>query len=230
MFNLTPKRVMEISDGIIAHYPDIIWSFRGRADQVTEEMARRAKKAGCVQMMFGVEAAKDEDLRAIKKRVTTTQIVNALRICKKVGIETSTNWIIGLPVHRSAQDILDLLNFAIYCGSDYAQFNILIPYEGTELFMEGVRRNILPASFWREYVLNPKPYAYIPYWNEYLDREKLSQLLKMCYHKFYFRPFKIVNHILRIKSLNHFKSKLRGALTIMGFGGFKRSRTSCEMG
>ena len=227
MFNLTPKRVMEISDRIIAQYPDIIWSFRGRADQVTEEMAVKAKKAGCVQMMFGIEAAKDEDLKAIKKKITTKQLVDSIALCKKLGIETSTNWIIGLPMHKSAQDILDLMDFAINSGSDYAQFNILIPYEGTEIFADGVKRNILPANFWREYMLNPTPNAYIPIWEEHLSRDELSKLLKQCYRKFYLRPSKVIDNLFRLRGYSHFKAKLRGMLTVMGLtGGFKREESS----
>lgn len=225
MFNIKPKRAIEISDAIIEKFPDIIWSFRGRVDQVTEEMALKAKRAGCVQMMFGVEAANDEDLKAIKKRITTQQVINAIRICKKVGVETSTNWIIGLPVHKSSRDVLDLLDFAIKCGSDYAQFNMLIPYDGTEIFNDGVKKNVLIANFWKDYVLNPIPNAYIPMWDEHLSREELSKLLKHCYHKFYLRPSKIIKNILRLKSYSHFKAKLRGMLTILGLvGGFKREK------
>lgn len=222
MFNLTPKRVMEISDAIISVYPDIIWSFRGRVDQITDEMVRKAKKAGCRQIMFGVEAARDEDLRAIKKRITTAQVMNSIAICRKVGIETSTNWIIGLPTHKSRQDVLNLLDFAIKTGCEYAQFNILIPYEKTEIFDEGLKRKILPPNFWKDYVLNPILNAYIPIWEEYLSREDLSELLKICYQRFYLRPGRIFANVLKVRSLPHFKSKLRGMLTVMGFGGYKR--------
>lgn len=226
MFNISPKRVVEISDVMIKKFPDIIWSFRGRADQVTEEMAVKAKKAGCVQMMFGIEAAKDEDLKAIKKKITTKQLVDSIALCKKLGIETSTNWIIGLPVHKSAQDILDLMDFAINSGTDYVQFNILIPYAGTEIYELGIKKNILPPRFWNEYVLNPVPHAYIPVWDEYLSREELSELLKVCYRGFYLRPSYILKSALKVRSYSHFRTLLRGMLTIMGFGGFRRKEAA----
>lgn len=226
MFNLTPKRVMDISDAIMAQYPDIIWSFRGRVDQVTEEMVRKAKKAGCRQILFGVEAAKDEDLKAIKKKITTSQVINAIRICKEMGIETSTNWLIGLPTHKNRKDILALLDFAIKSGSDYAQFNILIPYSDTELFADGVKKKILPSNFWSEYALNPVPNAYIPIWDEHLSRKELSELLKICYKRFYLRPSNVIKNVLRVRSFSQFKAKFKGMLTVMGFGGFKREKVS----
>lgn len=226
MFNLKPKRVIEISDAIIERFPDIVWSFRGRADQVTEEMLKKAKKAGCRQIMFGIEAAKDEDLKAIKKKITTKQFIDSISLCKKLGIETSTNWIIGLPTHRRRQDVLDLLNFAIKSGCDYAQFNILIPYAGTEIFEEGVKRKILPSDFWKNYLFNPTPNAYIPIWDEHLSRKELSELLKICYKRFYLRPSNVIKNVLRVRSLSQFKTKFKGMLTVMGFGGFKREKVS----
>ncbi|MFA5336818.1 MAG: radical SAM protein, partial [Candidatus Omnitrophota bacterium] len=228
MFNINPKRVIDISDSIIKQFPDITWSFRGRVDQVSEDMVKKAKQAGCRQIMFGVEAAKDEDLKAIKKKINTQQVINAIKICRKLGLETSTNWIIGLPTHKTRQDIIDLLNFAIKTGTDYAQFNILIPYAETEIFNDGVERRVLPQNFWNEYVLNPTPNAYIPIWEEHLSREELSALLKICYHKFYLRPSNIVKNILKIKSFSHFKTKFKGMLTVLGFGGFKREKAQKE--
>ena len=93
------------------------------------------------------------------------------------------------------------------------------------MFDEGVKKKILPPDFWNEYVLNPTPNAYIPIWEEYLSREELSELLKICYRKFYLRPSKILEHISRVRSISQFKSKFRGMLTVMGFGGFKREKT-----
>ncbi|MDP3788789.1 MAG: radical SAM protein [Candidatus Omnitrophota bacterium] len=222
MFNLTPGRVIEISDVIIEKLPGIIWSFRGRVDQVTEEMLIRAKKAGCVQIMFGMEAAKNDDLKSIKKRVTTEQFRKSIALCKKAGIETSSNWIIGLPCHKSRQDVLDLIDFVIKSNTDYTQFNILVPYAGTELYREGVKKGILSENFWNDYVSNPTPNAYAPYWSEYMSREELSELLKMCFHKFYLRPSKIIDHVFKLKSISQFGVKFKGVLYLLGAGGFKR--------
>lgn len=224
MFNITPKRAIEISDGIIERFPDIIWSFRGRADQITEEMVQKIKKAGCTQVMFGLEAAADEDLKAIKKSITIEKFLRGVALCKKAGIKTSANYIIGFPMHKTRQDILDLLKFSIKSGTDYAQYNILLPYAGTEIYNEGVQRKIISADFWHNYILNPQPNAYIPIWEEHLSREELSQLLKMCYQKFYLRPANIMKKIIEIRSFTQFKMQFMGMLTVMGFGGFSRKK------
>ncbi|MGA2916327.1 MAG: radical SAM protein [Sedimentisphaerales bacterium] len=227
MFNITPKRVMDISDAILATFSDIAWAFRGRADQVTKEMAIKAKKAGCIQMMFGLEVTTDEHLRMIKKQITTKQLIDSVAICKKAGISTSSNYIIGFPFHKSRRDVLDVIDFAIKCGSNYAQFNILLPYAGTEVYNEGVKKGILPPNFWSDYVSNPEPNAYIPIWDEYLSREELSDLLKMCYQKFYLRPSKMLEGALNIRSIPQLKMRIKGMLTVMGvIGGYNRENVS----
>jgi len=226
MFNLKPKRVINISRRIKEEFPGIVWSFRGRVDQVTEEMIREARDSGCRQILYGVEAATDDDLRAIKKKITTQQVVDAIRITRRHGLETSTNWIIGLPTHKSRKDVLTLLDFAIRCGTDYAQFNILIPYIETPIFADGVARGVLPADFWSDYVRNPRPNASIPIWEEYLSRGELSELLKLCYRKFYFRPGRILHQLRSIRSFSQFKSRVRGAMTILGFGGVNQKERS----
>ncbi len=225
MFNIKPKRVIEISTEIIKRFPDIVWSFRGRADQINEEMLKIARKSGCTQIMFGLEAANDNDLKAIKKRITTKQLVDSIKLCKRAGIRTSTNFIIGLPVHKKREDVLDLVDFSIKCGADFTQFNILLPYAGTAIYDEGVKKGILPGDFWSKYVSDPQPNAFIPIWDEYLSRKELSELLKYCYQKFYLRPSKIIQNILHVRSFSQFKMRFNGMLTVLGInGGYNRQR------
>ena len=224
MFNIKPKRVIDISRAIKANFPDIIWSFRGRVDQVTEEMVKIAMGSGLRQILFGVEAGSDEDLKAIRKNITTQQVINAIAISKRMGLETSTNWIIGLPSHKSRKDILNLLKFAIKTGTDYAQFNILIPYMETQIYADGVAKGILPADFWPQYIQNPKPNVSIPIWEEYLSREELSELLKVCYRKFYLQPSKVLKQVLSVRTPSHFITKFKGMMTILGFGGLNRRK------
>lgn len=222
MFNITPKRVIDVSWAIMTAELKITWSFRGRVDQVTEDMLKVAKKSGCRQILFGVETATDEGLRLIKKKISTQQILRTVKLCKKVGMETNTNWIIGFPHDKTVADIENLIRFAIKVNSDYAQFNILIPYAGTEIFREGVAKGILPEHFWRDYTINPVPRALVPIWEEHLSRQELSQLLRRCYQRFYFRWGQIVKHFIKIKNLHHLQRKIKGVFILLGQGGYKK--------
>jgi anaerobic magnesium-protoporphyrin IX monomethyl ester cyclase len=227
MFNINPGRVAEISEAILhSGMHPIVWSFRGRVDQVSEAVFRKAKESGCRQVLFGVETATDEGLRLIKKKITTKQVMDAVRMARVSGLETNTNWIIGFPHHRSKKDIEELIHFARRVDSDYAQFNILIPYEGTEIYEQGVRQKVLERNFWRDYTVNPVPHALIPVWDEFLSREELSGLLRLCYAGFYFRPHKILKNMLTVKSFGHLMRKIKGATVLLGLGGYRKRRKS----
>lgn len=224
LFNASPKRVAAIAQGILDRGFRITWSFRGRVDAVTEDMLRLAKKSGCRQALFGVEDATDEGLRRINKKITVEQVRRAMRLCRKNGILTSTNWIIGFPHHQTRDDVLRLIDTAVSIDSDFAQFNIMIAYDGTAIFKEGVEKGLFPADIWREHAAHPVPNFVEPIWEEHLSRAELSQLLKLCYRRFYFRPLPILRKLLRVRRASELALFARGALTLLGIKGYHRKR------
>jgi anaerobic magnesium-protoporphyrin IX monomethyl ester cyclase len=224
LFNITAKRVKNISEAILVKGWKISWSFRGRVDAVDEEIFRLAKKAGCRQIFFGVEAGTDEGLLAIKKNITISQVKRAVALTRKAGIVSSTNWIIGFPHQKTVQDILDLIEMAIKVDSDYAQFNICIAYHGTEIFNEGIKLGIFNPDIWRDYAKNPVPNFVEPMWEQHLSREELSKLLKLCYHRFYFRLKPIIRRIVAIRSLREIQLHIKGALILLGVKGYHRKK------
>lgn len=225
LFNVSAKRVKDIARGILEKkWSDIVWSFRGRVDAVDEDMLKLAKESGCRQILFGVEDASDEGLKAIKKKITVDQVRRAMRLCRKYGILTSTNWIIGFPHHRTRQDVLNLMENAVSVDSDFAQFNICIAYDGTEIFEEGVAKGLFPNDIWRKHARDPIPNFVEPIWEEHLSRRELSELLKLCYRRFYFRPMSILRKVLRVRRLSELMLFARGAMTLLGFKGYKRKQ------
>ena len=223
LFNASAKRVKDIARIILEkNWTDVVWSFRGRVDAIDEDMLKLAKRAGCHQILFGVEDASDEGLKAIKKKITVNQVRRAMQLCRKFGILTSTNWIIGFPHHRTRQDILNLIDNAVSIDSDFAQFNICIVYHGTEIFEEGAAKELFDRDIWRKHALNPIPNFIEPIWEEHLSRRELSELLKLSYRKFYFRPISILRKLMRIRSLSEMMLLARGAFTLLGFKGYKR--------
>ena len=178
-------------------------------------MLRVAKRAGCRQVFYGVEAGTDDGLRAVKKNLTIAQATKAVQMTRKAGIESSTNWIIGFPHQKSTEDIMELIRTAVKVDSDYAQFNICIAYHGTEIFTEGVKLGLFAPDAWRNYVKSPAPHFAEPVWEEFLSRQELSRLLLICYKRFYMRPRVIFRKMLAIRSLKELKLHIMAALTIM---------------
>jgi len=224
LFNASAKRVMRIAQGILDKGWKIDWAFRGRVDAVTEEMLRLAKKSGCRQALYGVEDATDEGLRAVNKKITVEQVRQAIRLSRKAGLLTSTNWIIGFPHHKTREDVLNLIETACSIDSDFAQFNICIAYHGTAIFAEGVGKGLFDPDIWRKHAADPIPNFVEPIWEEHLSRKELSELLRLCYKRFYFRPIPILRKLLRIRHLKEFLLFARGALTLLGIKGYHRNK------
>lgn len=217
MFNITSKRVMEVADSILQSRMagNISWLFRGRVDSISEEMFKVAKEAGCRQILFGVEDYTDEGLKKIKKKITIKQAFDAVRLAKKYGIQTSTNWIMGLPNHKTKKDLYDLVDTSIKIDSDYAQFSILQLLPGCEMYNEAVAEGVLNPNHWREYVLSPKADFHVELYTKYFGARELSDIYREAHLRYYKRPAYILKTLFKIRSLKEFISKARAAITIL---------------
>ena len=104
-----------------------------RANSVDEELLRIMKAAGCRFISYGCEAGNDRILKSIKKGIRTEDVVNAVNMTRKVGINHKVNFIIGHPTERY-EDAVDSIRLARSLRSNFVGFNNLIPYPGTEVY------------------------------------------------------------------------------------------------
>jgi anaerobic magnesium-protoporphyrin IX monomethyl ester cyclase len=104
-----------------------------RADILNEEIARLLKAAGCRTLSMSIEAGNQEIRnRLLKRSMTDEQLIKAHEICRKYGIFTFTNCILGLPETTIKND-LESIDLAIRCKVDWAEFAVFYPYPKTEL-------------------------------------------------------------------------------------------------
>lgn len=207
LFNITRKRVMEVSQEILDRGLRVGWMFRGRVDKIGPEMMALAVRSGCHTVSLGVEDATDEGLRAIRKGITIAQAREAVRIVRKSGCRSSTNWIIGFPQHRTRADLEHLLATAIEIDADFAQFSILQCLPGSELYDQAVAEGGIPADAWRNYVLRPTPRFEPPVWEKHLSKAVLFDAYARMYKRYYFRPKVIAREIMRTASWDEFVRK-----------------------
>ncbi len=182
-FTLNRKRVFEICDEIKSRGIYVEWSCSSRVDTINEEMLHKMKEAGCSAIYYGVESANKEILnKYYRKRIKLDVVKKAVEITKKVGIETICSFIIGAP-HETKKDVKETLKLAIKLNPDYAQFSILTPYPGTEIYEEAKEKGLILTENFDEYTAG-KPVLK----NFYMTPEEISKLLKYCYLRFYLRP------------------------------------------
>lgn len=136
-FTADRARVLElcraIEDGV--HFP-IAWSALTRANMVTPAVLDAMKRAGCAALDFGVESGDDRVLRAIRKGITTTQVVRALTWAKERDLITTCNFMLGFPQETPAalEDTLRFMERIAPLTDSFSTRGVVVPFPGTPLY------------------------------------------------------------------------------------------------
>lgn len=213
-FTGSRERLVQICQGIIERQVKLKWSIRDRVSSIDEETIELMKRAGCIRIHLGIESGNERVLRRIKKNISLEQAKEEVLLAKKAGLDVLVYFMIGLP-GETKKEVLETIEFALQLDSDYATFNIAIPYPGTEMYMDGLSKKIIPADFWQEYTLNPKPNFSLPYlYEEFLKKDDLIHLRNLAIKKYYFRPKFLLNKLLNCISFREVKKKSRMGLNL----------------
>ncbi len=214
-FTWSHKRVKEICEGILDNKLDLRWAVRDRVNRADQAMYKLMKRAGCYRIHFGVESGSPRVLEASKKAITLSEVENAMKLAREAGFITLTYFMFGF-LDETYEDALKTMHFATKINSDYAVFAVLIPYPGTDLYEEALKRNLIPFDFWKKFAINPTPDFEIPFLIEqHMDRAKLLGLKDQALRRFYFRPSRMLKELYGIRSIKELKSKLGMAKNIL---------------
>ncbi len=190
-FTLNKRRVEEICREIVNRGIDVEWSCSSRVDTINRSILEKMKRAGCSAIYYGVESASPAILRYYKKKINLDMVEKAVKLTKKFGIMTICSFIIGSP-YETKEDMKATLRFALKLDPDYAQFSILTPYPGTEIYEEAKEKGLLLSTNFDDYTAG-KPVLR----NLYMSPEEISRFLKYCYLRFYLRPKFILRELKR---------------------------------
>lgn len=93
------EKAIEICEYIAENDLGLKWSLAARVDNITEKILDVLKRAGCIEIKFGVETGSDQLLQAMHKGkdVTVECAENAIRLTKQYGINVKLFIITGLP-------------------------------------------------------------------------------------------------------------------------------------
>ena len=111
----------------------IKWICLGRVDTVTEPMLRAMKKAGCKEIIYGIESASPLVLEKTKKKISIKQMEFAVNITRQLGIRVSLFFMFGNP-GDTLESIRETSRLARKLNPNFASFNIATPDPGTPLF------------------------------------------------------------------------------------------------
>ena len=214
-FNITNQRVHDLCDEIIRRGLEFSWTVRFRVKGVDRPLLEKMKAAGCARIQLGVEQGTEEGLLRLKKDVTSREIEQAFRLCREVGVNTVAYFMIGTPVERTRQDVLDTIEYSIKLKPDFVMYNILTPFPGTTLYDEGVRDGVLNLEPWIDFMENPTEEFKAQVWDEHFTRDELRDLLHFAYRRFYWRPKFVVRNLFQIRNVSDFTRKAKAGLRLL---------------
>jgi radical SAM superfamily enzyme YgiQ (UPF0313 family) len=120
---------------------DIEWVCDARVDQVSRELLREMKNAGCRTIWFGVESGSPRILEKLNKKITKEQISHAFKLCKEESIQIACSFMLGIP-GETIEDMEASFKFARKLDPDWCQFNVFVAVPGSALYREVIEKGL----------------------------------------------------------------------------------------
>ncbi|MGD8470829.1 MAG: radical SAM protein, partial [Desulfobacteraceae bacterium] len=85
-FTVNRKTVIEICQKIIQKKMEINWTAISRVDMIDEDVLYWMRKAGCIQISYGVESGSKNIREFLKKKISDEQICRAFKLTQHYGM------------------------------------------------------------------------------------------------------------------------------------------------
>jgi radical SAM superfamily enzyme YgiQ (UPF0313 family) len=209
LFIANKKRVREICAEIRGRNLSFRWGCEAHVRFIDRDLLRDMDAAGCHDMAFGIESGVQRLLDAVQKGITLDMAREAVATVKKEsGIKVAGLFILGLP-GETREDSLATIRFANSLSLDLAQFSVLVPYPGSQIFYDlrdrgelntGVRPDgTIDTSVWRRYSSYISYTDNEPIWvTPGLTGKELKALQKKAFRSFFLRPGMLLANSKRI--------------------------------
>jgi anaerobic magnesium-protoporphyrin IX monomethyl ester cyclase len=183
-FNLSVKRMEDISNLILERKLPIFWQCEIRVDLMSKPLLAKMREAGLFYVSFGVEAGSERVRETvIKKRVRIKDFQNVVAWSKELGIVPNAFFIFSHPTEtwEEAQETIRLIEQ--YEDAVEASIAILHVYPGTPLETTAKEIGLLPADFtWTKkrspkVITLPTAQGDVPLFVDKLTWAQISELL-----------------------------------------------------
>ncbi|MBW2163756.1 MAG: cobalamin-dependent protein [Deltaproteobacteria bacterium] len=150
-FTLKGDRVIEICKKILERNLDITWFAISRANCVNEEILYWMRKAGCIQISYGVESGSEKIRNCLNKNIKSHDIKKAFELTTKYGILARAYFIYGSPGESWAtiQKSTDLMHKIRPMSTI---FYILDLFPGTALYSDFKKKFKVSDDIWLQQI------------------------------------------------------------------------------
>ena len=146
-FTLKKDLVIEICKKILERNIQILWAAISRVDYINDELLFWMKKAGCIQISFGVESGSEKIRNLLNKNIENSRIKKAFRMTIKYGILARAYFIYGCPGETwdTIRETTELIKEIKPLG---AIFYILDLFPGTSLYEDFKKEFKITDDIW----------------------------------------------------------------------------------
>lgn len=202
-FTINNNFVLGVCEEILSRGLKVSWVCNSRVDNVNLTLLRKIKEAGCWMIGYGIESGNQEVLDSVKKGTTLRQAQQAVKWAKEAGLEVTGHCVLGLPT-ETEETIKQTIDFSIELDLDFAQYYCAVPFPGSELYLKALEQNWINTTDWTKFEQN---FAVLDLPN--IKADKIMQLRRDAFKKFYLRKKIILKTLKRIKSFNQLKVFIR---------------------
>ena len=179
------SRVLEFADAVQSSPWRGTFQLELRCDAVvalSNAALQSLQAAGCIQINMGIEKAHADQLALLQKRLSPDIALAAVARLRDTRIRAAGTFILGGP-GESRSHVDETIEFAVSSDLDFAHFNPLAIYPGTQLFSEVYGA----ASNWLDLCLDPTlaPNGDLLWTGPRLPMAELVGLLTDAYRRFY---------------------------------------------
>jgi radical SAM superfamily enzyme YgiQ (UPF0313 family) len=150
-FTMDKSRVLEFCRLVAEKSLSITWNAISRADCVDEDILSAMRKAGCIQISYGVESGSEKIRKALGKPLDREKIISAFALTKSFGILPRAYFIYGSPgeTRDTIQESMDLIHTIQPLG---AVFYMLVIFPGTFFYRSAKQKGLVSDDFWHQRV------------------------------------------------------------------------------
>jgi radical SAM superfamily enzyme YgiQ (UPF0313 family) len=149
---------------------------------------------------FGIESGSQPVLSKMGKGITLEQAERTVRYANRIGLVTSTNFIVGhhIDAEEDVKATSQFINNVI--DSDYVKINMMVPYPGTPLYRYLEKRNQIELKDYRHLFTQYDNKALFR--TEYLSSEELYELYIWVKRRYLLNPKTFVKFVRILRKLS----------------------------
>ena len=179
-FMVNEEHALAVCDEIIKQKIKISWACFGSLRRVSDLLLKKMKKAGCLEIFYGIESLSQKNLNDVDKKLVFENINVGLKKTENAGLASMGSILLGYP-DDTEEDMERTEKILTTLPLDILQLAFVIPYPGTMM-----RKQLKRGELMTE---NTDLYdSQIPVLKSKLSSKRLIYWKKRLYSSFFYSP------------------------------------------